>query len=157
MITIQINIPASLGRKLEPAVIARALDATLEGCANVVHANIARYPGSVRYPIQWASEKQRRFYFAMRRKAGLSPQYVRGSDPMSQRLGASWTVARSGQLSWTIGTRVTYARFVQSADSQQLFHYNTGWKTDRQAAMEFVQSGKAQQIAGMAIKGELGL
>ena len=157
MITIQINIPASLGRKLEPAVIARALDATLEGCANVVLANIAKYPGPVRYPIQWASERQRRYYFWMRRKAGLSLQYVRGSDAMSQRLGASWAVTRSGQLAWTVGTRATYARFVQSAANQQPFHSNTGWKTDQQAATEFVQSGKVVQIAGMAIKSELGI
>jgi hypothetical protein len=49
-------------------------------------------------PVIWPSEKARRYYFAMRREAGLPMKYTRGSDPMSQRLQQSWTVARgSGQ------------------------------------------------------------
>lgn len=108
---------------------------------------IAVYPGSVSYPIKWTNEKQRRWYFAHR--AGALP-YVRNSDPTSQRLGASWAI-ESEEFGVVVGTRVTYAPYVQGAEGQQPMHAATGWKTDEQAALELVASGAIPRIIEAAI------
>jgi hypothetical protein len=94
-------------------------------------------------PVIWPSEKARRFYFAMRRKAGLPMKYTRGSDPMSQRLQQSWTVERR-PTSATLGNRATYAPYVASDEFQTEQHAATGFTTDKQAA-EKVQRGRAMR------------
>lgn len=114
-----------------------------------IRANLARYPGPVKYPIRWASRKQR-FYVLRVLRADLGP-YVRNSDPQSQRLGPSWTVEPAGRYGAVIGTRVTYAPFVQSAERQQPFHRETGWVTDRQAVDEYRQSGDGERQIGKVI------
>lgn len=156
MITIDVSIPPALARKLSPQACERALVATLTACARDYQGRIAKYPGRSHSPVIWQSEKQRRYYFAMRREQGLPAKYTRGSDPGSQRLGASWTVERKGRLEWTVGTRVTYARFVQSRAAQQRQHSATGWKTVDRAAEEFVRSGVIARYATAAAKQELG-
>jgi hypothetical protein len=101
----------------------------------------------VRYPIQWASEKQRRWYFAHR--AGDLP-YVRNSDADSQRLGPSWAV-EAQPFGVIVGTRATYAPYVQSAENQQPMHEATGWKTDEKAAEELIAGGAVPRIIETAI------
>ena len=105
------------------------IKALTRAVAEDIRARIAKYPGSVKYPIQWASAKQRRAYFA-KRKGNLP--YVRQSDTWSERLGSSWATEHRG-LDAVIGTKVSYAPWVQSAKKQQPMHANTGWVTDEQA------------------------
>lgn len=119
------------------------IQAVTRGVAEQVRDAIAKYPGPVRYPIRWASEAQRRAYWAKRR--GLGP-YVRQSDSFSERLGPSWATETRGQFDALVGTRVSYAPWVQSADRQQPMHAATGWKTDAEAVEEVERSGAAERL-----------
>ena len=105
------------------------IKAVTRSVAEAIREKIARYPGPVHYPIQWASRKQQAAYFA-KRKGNLP--YVRQSDGWSERLGPSWTT-ENRDLGAVVGTRVTYAPLVQSAEKQQPMHKATGWVTDEQA------------------------
>lgn len=144
-------IGARLGRGLGGA--ARAMT---WGIGELVRNAIARYPGPVHHPIRWTSMRQRFYYRRMRAERGLPMKYTRQSDPMSQRLGPSWTVARRGDNT-VVGTRVGYAPWVQSAKLQQGFHKNTGWITDKEAAERVSRSGDIARIAEQAIRKELGI
>ena len=115
---------------------------------------IQPYPGPVKYThqrkdgtygVKWPSEKARRYYFAMRREAGLPMKYTRGSDPMSQRMQQSWTIARRPTEA-TLGNRATYAPYVASEQYQTDQHAATGFTTDRQAAEQVIQSGTMKRI-----------
>ena len=118
-----------------------------------VRARIARYPGPPKYPLRWASRKQA-FYVRWVLRKNLGP-YVRRFDPMSQNLGQSWTVAQEGART-VVGTRTTYAPYVQSATQQQPFHADTGWVTDEQAVREVKESGVVREILVDALKNALG-
>jgi hypothetical protein len=89
------------------------------------------YPGAVRYPIQWASDKQRRAFFATNGFGGGIP-YRR-----TRNLQKSWVFAiddypNGAEVS--IGNTADYARYVIGAE-QQPFHRNTGWpRIDDEAA-----------------------
>jgi len=102
-------------------------------------------------PVIWPSEKARRYYFAMRRKAGLPMKYTRGSDPMSQRLQQSWTVARGNEEA-TVGNRATYAPYVASEQYQTEQHKATGFTTDAQAWEKVQRSGVVDKIVQAHLK-----
>jgi hypothetical protein len=106
---------------------------------------IKAYPGPAHSPVIWPSEKARRYYFWMRREAGLSMQYKRGSDPMSQRMMHSWGISR-GQTEATLGSRATYAPYVASDEYQTEQHAATGFTTDRQAAEKVIADGVVDRI-----------
>jgi len=107
---------------------------------------VAEYPGPSRQPVEWASEKQRRWWFASRRGANLPFKYTRNSDAWSQRLGPSWAVRPEGQTNAVVGTKATYGPWVQSAEKQTAQHKATGWKTDKEAVEEVERGGKAMRI-----------
>ena len=102
-------------------------------------------PAGHHTPVIWPSEKARRYYFAMRRKAGLDPRYKRESDPMSQQIQKSWAISRAPE-SATLGNRATYAPYVQSSQYQTEQHATTGWMTDEQAAEKVVSDGTVGRI-----------
>ena len=110
-----------------------------------IENELKRYPKSPSYPLKWASERQRRWYFWHRRKEGLPIGYTRTSDPMSQKLGHKWTTKPQ---SWgaIVGNPVTYAPYVQSHEYQQPMHEATGWITDKEAADEIMRSRVVEQI-----------
>jgi hypothetical protein len=89
------------------------------------------YPGAVRYPIQWASDKQRRAFFATNGFGGGIP-YRR-----TRNLQKSWVFAIDEYPNGeevSIGNTADYARYVIGAE-QQPFHSNTGWpRIDDEAA-----------------------
>jgi len=124
------------------------MGAVLRQAAETVKADMAEYPPrNTNYPLQWASANQRKAYFAKRHAAGLPSRYTRQSDPMSQRLGPSWTtaVALDG-MSATVGNKVTYARFVQTRQLQSPMHKITGWPT-----AEDVVERRATDIQNMVL------
>lgn len=112
----------------------------------LVRAAIAQYPGPPKYPLRWASAKQRLWFLRAVRDGRVEVPYRRQFSPGSQRLGPSWAVATQGREVF-VGTRATYAPYVQSSERQQPFHADTGWKTDEQAAREVSES---RGIAGVA-------
>ncbi len=118
------------------------LQAVTRGIAEEIREKIAKYPGPVKRPVEWKSAAQRAWYIAARR--GMGP-YKRQSDSWSQRLGPSWATSQRG-LGAVVGTRVSYAPYVQSAEQQQPMHRNTGWVTDKQVVDEVQASGAAEKI-----------
>ena len=115
----------------------------------LVRTELVTPPGPVHKPIEWASVKQRRFVMALARARG--GPYVRESSSTSQRLLASWTVAKQGP-SVVVGTRVSYAPFVQKEGIQQKMHANTGWVTDKAALARVRSSGYVKRIYRDAIR-----
>lgn len=80
-------------------------------------------PGAVRYPIEWASDKQRRYVMAMLRRTGNLP-YRR-----SGRLQKAWRIESKARLSdgtAALTNDTDYVQYVQG-NAQQPFHRNTGW------------------------------
>ena len=141
--TLEIKGDAALIRKLErfhPEVIPD----TTRAVAEALKGFLAKAPGPVHKPIQWASRRQKVWYAAARKAAGLGP-YVRNSDPWSQRLGPSWATANRG-IDAVVGTRVTYAPWVQSEAQQQPMHKATGWVTDKQAIEKAQQERVAERV-----------
>lgn len=132
----------NLSQPLEPALS----DITF-AVGELVRSEVAQYPAKRSGRVQWTSDKQRRFYFWMRRSNGLDLEYVRNSDPMSQRLGPSWTVAHLGQTDAVVSNKATYAPFVQSAEMQQPMHAATGWITDEVAVEKVKASGDIDRVA----------
>jgi len=109
---------------------------------------IAVYPPKPRYPLRWASQKQR-FYVLRVLQKNAGP-YLRGAGfeggaKTSQQLGQSWATVNSGTGA-IVGTRATYAPYVQSAQQQQPFHADTGWVTDEQAVKRVSESGVIDDI-----------
>jgi hypothetical protein len=109
-----------------------ALQAAAVGIGQLIRAPLAATPPPAHKPVIWASQRQRRWWFAHRREAGLPLEYTRNSDPESQRIQAKWTVqpTKDGAV---VGTTVTYAPWVQSAEKQTEQHKSTGWVTDEEA------------------------
>lgn len=120
----------------------------------LVRDAMAKYPKRNAGPVKWASAKQRTWYHAARGKAGLPLRYTRNSDPWSQRLGPSWAVERWHEVDAAVGTRVTYAKWVQSDEFQQPMHEATGWKTDKQAVEEVRRSGAVERIVSQVVDRE---
>ena len=131
----------------------------MAGVLNAVGADakdaLATPPGPVHHPIRWTSEKQRRYYFAMRRKRGLPLKYTRESDPMSEKLLGGWNQrSEDGGMTVIVGTRASYARFAMDERYQQGFHKDTGWKTIQQHARELMP--KLRKKAAQALRRVLG-
>lgn len=139
------------GTDLKPA-----LRAATFAVGEQLRTYLAKYPGPAHSPVKWASEKARRYYFWLRMSKGLPLEYTRNSDPLSQRLGPSWTVAHRGQTGTVVGTRVAYARWVQGSQWQTGQHKATGWVTDEQAVEQLQRSGKVGPIVRDAVMHALG-
>jgi len=113
----------------------------------LVQKEIAVYPGSSHSPVLWASERQRRYYFAMRREAGLSPKYDRGSDPMSKQLLSAWKISHHGATDALVDNQTNYGPWVQNEIYQSAQHKATGWITDEQAVKKVERSGDVEHVA----------
>ena len=129
------QLTAALGQLTGPGLRAVIQRSALQIGHNLVE-RLQKYPKGPSHPIKWASKKQRAWYFAMRKAAGLSPRYKRISDPMSQKLKQSWGVQKYGDAGAIAGSRATYAPRVQSSEMQEPMHAATGWKTDADAVAE---------------------
>ena len=118
----------------------------------LVRSEMAVYPGPAHKPVIWASLKQRRYYFWLRRSRGLPLQYTRNSDPMSQRLGPGWTVSHLGQTDALASNKATYGPFVQDALRQTAQHKATGWITDARGVSNVERSGDVERVAEKIVK-----
>lgn len=143
------EVKRMLGADYKPA-----MRAATQAIAKQVEGEVARPPGPVTLPIEWASERQRRFVMARKRREGMGP-YKRGSSAGSQDILHRWAVGRRGDVGAVLANTATYAKWVQSAKFQQPFHHNTGWPTDEAALRKVVESGAAKRIMAQAIIGAL--
>jgi hypothetical protein len=113
----------------------------------LVQKEIAVYPGGSHSPVIWASERQRRYYFAMRYAAGLSPKYDRGSDAMSKQLLNAWKVSHHGATDALVDNQTNYGPWVQNEIYQSAQHKATGWITDEKAVKNVEKSGDVERVA----------
>jgi hypothetical protein len=85
----------------------------------------------------WTQKQRRWFWWAL--KAGkLTLPYKRGTDRRSEQLGKSWNSKvkeGSGYVETSVGTRVTYARYVMDETKQAWIHQDR-WKTIQKVAKE---------------------
>lgn len=96
------------------------------GYVQRLEKEVTPYPGAVKRPLRWKSERQRRAYFASNGFGKGIPSRRTG------KLGKSWRItykpiARGGDGSIQIYNDALEARFVIGID-QQPFHADTGWK-----------------------------
>lgn len=140
----------ALMRSLQPANFVKVVVRASVKIAETIKAVLAPYPGPPSHPLKWASAKSRRFYFAMRREAGLPAKYTRTSDPMSQKLGQSWVVVETPDGA-ILGNPSEYADLVQSDENQTAMHAATGWKTDAMAVQEIENAGIMAQVIAAEI------
>ncbi|QPC83779.1 hypothetical protein G4Y79_05210 [Phototrophicus methaneseepsis] len=103
-----------------------------------VRYTIGRYPGAVRYPIEWDSEKQRRAYFASNGFGGGIP-YRR-----SRNFDRQWA-EEAKDSTFTFKNRSPRSSFIVGED-QQPFHANTGWVTAADKEPELIDT--FTQMAG---------
>ena len=140
---ITVHFPQSLKDKLSPEKWKEVINAGLNAAAVDVKAEASIYPGKSHSPVIWASEKQRRFYFASRKD--MPDQYTRQSDPMSQRMAKSWVIQKNNAFSYSVVQSATYAEYV-IGELQQPQHAATGWKKISQLIKEISASGRIQKI-----------
>lgn len=101
----------------------------------------AKNPGPVKYPIQWASERQRRAFFATDGFGGGIPYSRSGAMQTSWRGSVE---ARNYEVRGIIDNTVPYAPYVQGKQ-QQPFHANTGWR--KLAVVEELQRKLEEEFA----------
>jgi len=109
-------------RELRPFV-SRQVDATLR-----------REPGPVVYPIEWASERQRRAFFATN-GFGHGIPYRR-----THRYAEGWRVEadyRGGLSEMSITNSTDYAEYI-GGRKRQPFHANTGWADAEQVTARII-------------------
>lgn len=112
-----------------PEQIQRAVERTTQ-TAQPIRDQVARYPGPVKYPIEWTSERQRRAFFATNGFGSGIPYQRTGG------LGQAWqltSVRSANGATLILGNRNPAAKYVYGffgqPKPQQGFHVNTGWKT----------------------------
>lgn len=112
-----------------PDDLQRAVAETVR-TAQPIRDEIATYPGAVKYPIQWTSERQRKAFFATNGfGAGIPYQRTGG-------LGQAWkllSVNTGNGAMLVLENRANAAKYVYGffgqPRPQQRFHVNTGWQT----------------------------
>jgi hypothetical protein len=127
------------------------LDRTLQkaalGIAREAKVKLTTPPGPSNSPVIWASDAQRRAYFAKRGEKHLDPKYARISDPWSEKLEQSWVAVPWGDSGAIVGTKVPYAPYVMSKDNQQPQHKATGWTTEADVVDDLKSRNVVERIA----------
>jgi len=130
MTTVRVELKGAdaLMRKLGKATALSTLRPAMQRSVMRVHKDIAEYPeppgaGSFK---GFASDKQRRWFFAALRRGDIAVPYVRTGT-----LGRRWTTKVTmgpDELLGTIGNDTAYAPFVQSGGQQAQIHQGR-WET----------------------------
>ena len=106
-----------------PKALEKAFKAEANRVGKKALRKVQTYPGPVKYPIKWKSERQRRAFFATN-GFGKGIPYRR-----TETLKRGWVLEiKSPRDGGTVDlfNEVPYARFVQGFDAQP-FHVRTGW------------------------------
>lgn len=110
-----------------PAEVVRIMTAAMGGAVEIVRGGVAKYPKAT------AANKPPGLNGYSWYERGFGTRTVTGKGyPTSETLGKSWTTKVtpiSGGVRGTIGTRASYAPFVQDKTRQAQFHTARGWLT----------------------------
>lgn len=124
---IKIDGLAKLQGKLKQSVYEVPMKDAMAAAAAIVHQAVATYP-----PATAANKPPGidgyRWY-----ERGFGTRTRTRAYQTSQTLGRSWTVRTVTWFEAIIGTRATYARFVQDRKQQAEFHKARGWVTVQDA------------------------
>lgn len=122
-----------LRQKLQyvPKSFVKKIDEDIAQMTAEVREEAGKYPGPVKLPIQWTSEKQRRWYF-WSRGGFYSPAFPEKFQRYKRtgKLAAGWRVTRQGnqyESTLTVSNDTPYLPYVMGK-WQQRFHANTGWR-----------------------------
>jgi hypothetical protein len=146
-------------QRLLAGLSGRGIEKVMQGAAikigEKLRLRLRIYPGPSNSPVLWMNDDQRKAYFASRynkeTKTRLSDKYTRLKDKMSQKLKDSWEVVPWGDSGAIVGTRVTYAPYVQGEANRQPQHMATGWETEYDA----IQNLKSRNVVERVVMAEL--
>jgi hypothetical protein len=153
--SITLTIPPELTRLLSGPQLQVAMRAATKAAAAVGQDRIAKYPGVRRRKMVFASDRQRRGFFARLRSGAIEVPYRRGSSPGSETLGRRWHIRQHGAIGHVLTNDASYAPLVHGADTQAAYHKGN-WKTDEGLAKELEHDGSFEQIIEQALTAQLG-
>jgi hypothetical protein len=153
--SITLTIPPELTRLLSGPQMINAMQAATKAAAAVGQDRIAKYPGARRRKMVFASDRQRRGFFARLRSGAIEVPYRRGSSPGSETLGRRWHIRQHGAIGHVLTNDASYAPLVHGADTQAAYHKGN-WKTDEGLAKELESDGSFEQIIEQALTAHLG-
>ncbi|MFA6134453.1 MAG: hypothetical protein WC869_10615 [Phycisphaerae bacterium] len=122
----------------------------------ILRGYLAVNPGPPRYPLVYASQKQRLFLLIAWRKGEIEQPYHRDQSSTSERLRLHWVTRITGDQVGYVSNPVSYAGWVQGAENQQPMHRNTGWITDEQAVDQAEKSNDIDEAWAQLCTGWLG-
>jgi len=150
-ISIQIEGLDQVLKDFSGARLNRHITAAIRGIGEQVRSEIATYPPATEANMPGRGRWYERGYGTRwRTKSGA----VHGRKT-SEQLGQSWAV-EARNMRGSVGTRVSYAPFVQEEERQAGFHKRRGWKTDVDVAEKVERSGAIGRIMERAILHALG-
>lgn len=125
-----------------PRRVNKAYKAKIKRLRQRLLDDLREYPGPVRYPFRWKSERQRRAYFATD-GFGWGIPYVR-----TDALKLSWVThirdQRDGAI-FEVENRAPYARFVVGDDAQP-GHLATGWNSAAEIVSRYRETATDELI-----------
>lgn len=148
----------SLFRKLDHMAAVNVLRPPMEASLLSLHDDLTDYPPRPQRPYlkpPLRTAKQRRYFFWALKQGIIKVPYTR-----TGKLGQSWTweITQTGAgLRGTVGTNMSYAKWVQNEESQAAIHRGN-WLTDA-AAVQRRRAGIGRRFAAAikrALAGGLG-
>jgi len=134
MITYRVEINdgavTKLFNRLDHSAVMRTLRPPMEASLLSLHDDLTDYPSKSTGKVRFKSAKQRRYFFWALKQGVITVPYVR-----TGKLGQSWNThidETGGGMYGKIGTNMSYAKWVQNAESQARIHQGN-WLTDEQA------------------------
>jgi hypothetical protein len=136
-VTIDVKIEGldKLMKVTDPAMARRQFKNAMWGAGQTILTELTNYPEPYsgapgEAATRWTPKQRRWFWWAFKQGKVVLP-YQRGTDRRSQKLGASWNSKvkeGNGYCETTVGTRVTYARYVMDEAKQAWIHKGR-WQT----------------------------
>jgi hypothetical protein len=127
-VTFKVEGLDKLAKKLDSIGDLKFLKAIMRAAGETIKKHIAKYP-----PASSANSPQGPGTSYYVRGQGTHYERVGGGESVyktSETLGRSWTTAvKDNGLTVEVGTKVSYARYVQDRDKQTWFHEARGWTT----------------------------
>jgi len=129
----------------------RVMQLIAKGVGYEIKSVLQRYPARKSIPLSavggFASDKQRKWFFANMREGNIEVPYRR-----TDRLKNAWHVERHGKSGALVGNPVNYGPLVQSSEHQTQMMEMIGWTTDEEAVEEVKDSGVIERIAGQVVQ-----
>jgi hypothetical protein len=151
----KVTIPdrAKLRGKIQTIEQLKFLRPYVRAAALYVKGLLARYPPARRGSQPFKTAKQRRYFFWALKEGIIEVPCFRMQNPKSENLAGSWGMKKEyGGLRYTVGTNVSYARWVMDRKQQSAYHKTTGWGTVQGIAEDPQVIGEVNRLIGKGVK-----